>query len=80
MILGISDLFVTLSIMRFRITTLCCYTDSHYAECRILFTAMLNVIFIAKLGYNIKMPYAECRYAECRHAVCRYVNVMEPSK
>jgi hypothetical protein len=44
--------------MAFSIMTLSISKKCHYAECTVLFFAMMNVI------------YAECRYAECRYAEC----------
>jgi len=41
---------------------------SYYAECHILFTIVLNVLYA-------KFCYAECRSAECRGA-CKINNFM----
>ncbi len=54
--LCIKGLFATFSIMTLSITTLCNYAERQFAECRVLFLALLNVILLSFNMMNVIMP------------------------
>jgi hypothetical protein len=46
----------TLSIMTVNITIFCHYAERHYAECRVLFIVMPNVIILSVVVLNVVAP------------------------